>query len=217
MTEHPWRVLVVARAIHPPRVTHRLTRDTTTHVLGVSRPHPPPRPPLHSRLAQMPSTGTTAASTTTSAAAARARPRVRCGRCVGARVVVTACLVLLFSGSASRVAGVVLVAAAASRRPPTRATCATRMPAPWSTRSACRVWNLAWRAPHRHARGVGRCARSRGIRGPPLRPARCFVGRLLPRRSALSLVRRLGACWQRDGAGCALGAGSLGFVGFSWV
>ena len=147
MTEHPWRVSVVARAMHPPRVTHRLTRDTTTHVLGVSRPHPTPRPPLHSRLAQMPSTGTTAASTTTSAAAARARPRVRCGRCVGARVVVTACLVLLFSGSASRVAGVVLVAAAASRRPPTRATCATRMPAPWSTRSACRVWNPARRAP----------------------------------------------------------------------
>ena len=147
MTEHPWRVSVVARAMHPPRVTHRLTRDTTTHVLGVSRPHPPTRPPLHSRLAQMPSTGTTAASTTTSAAAARARPRVRCGRCVGARVVVTACLVLLFSGSASRVAGVVLVAAAASRRPPTRATCATRMPAPWSTRSACRVWNSARRAP----------------------------------------------------------------------
>ena len=87
------------------RVTHRLIRDTTTHVLGVSRLPPPPRPPLHSRLAQMmPSTGTMAASTTTSAAAARARPCVRCGRCVGARVVVTACLVLLFlfSGSVSR-------------------------------------------------------------------------------------------------------------------
>ena len=76
----------------------------------------PPRPPLHSRLAQMPSTGTTAASTTISAAAARARPRVRCGRYVGARVLVTACLVLLFSESASRVAGVILVAAAASRQ-----------------------------------------------------------------------------------------------------
>ena len=52
-----------------------------------------------------------------------------------------------------------------------------------------------------HARGVGRCARSRGIRGPRLRPARCLVGRLLPPRSALSLVRRLGARWQRGGAG----------------
>ena len=68
-----------------------------------------------------------------------------------------------------------------------------------------------------HARGVGRCAHSRGIRGPHLRPARCLVGRLLPPRSALALVRRLGARWQRGGAGCELGAGSLGLVGFSWV
>ena len=52
-----------------------------------------------------------------------------------------------------------------------------------------------------HARGVGRCARSPRIRGPPVSPARCPVGRLLPPRSALSLVRRLGARWQRGGAG----------------
>ena len=50
------------------------------------------------------------------------------------------------------VAGVVLVAAAASRRPPTRATCATRIPAPWSTRSACRVSNSARRAPRQTTR-----------------------------------------------------------------